>query len=71
MPSGPVLFLEARTLVPSYRGVVVVKHDSEVPKDELIKHLADRTVLDIHESEIDGLQVVILWRTLIDIEEDE
>ena len=54
----------------TYRGVVVVKHDGDVPKDELVQHLAERTSLDIHDSEIDGLQVVILWRTLIDLEEE-
>lgn len=57
--------------MPTYRGVIVVKHEGEVPKEELIQHLAERTMLDIHGSEIDGLQVVILWRTLIDLEGDE
>lgn len=55
----------------TYRGVVVVTHEGDVPKDELIQHLAERTMLDVHESEIDGLQVVILWRTLIDLAGDE
>lgn len=55
----------------TYRGVVVVTHEGDVQKDALIQHLAERTMLDIHESEIDGLQVVILWRTLIDLEGDE
>jgi hypothetical protein len=57
--------------VRTYRGVVVVTHQGDVPKDELIQHLAERTLLDVHESEIDGLQVVILWRSLIDMEGDE
>lgn len=55
----------------TYRGVVVVTHDGDVLKDELIRHLAERTVLEVQESEVEGLQVVILWRTLIDIEGDE
>lgn len=54
----------------TYRGVVVVTHNGHVPRDELIQHLAERTALDIHDSEIDGLQVVILWRSLTDTEEE-
>lgn len=54
----------------TYRGVVVVTHNGHVPKDALIKHLAERTVLEIHTAEVDGLQVVILWRSLVDAEED-
>ena len=57
--------------MPTYRGVVVVTHEGDVPKDQLVQHLAERTALDIHEPEIDGLQVVILWRSLVDIEGDE
>ena len=55
----------------TYRGVVVVTHNGHVPKDELIQHLAERTELEIHSSEIDGLQVVILWRSLTDTDGDE
>lgn len=55
----------------TYRGVVVVTHDGDVQRDALIQHLAERTMLEVTESEIDGLQVVILWRSLIDIEGDE
>ena len=55
----------------TYRGVVVVTHDGDVQKDALIQHLAERTMLEVTESEIDGLQVVILWRSLTDIEGDE
>lgn len=55
----------------TYRGVVVVTHEGDVPKDELVRHLAEQVMLDIHEPEIDGLQVVILWRSLVDIEGDE
>lgn len=55
----------------TYRGVVVVTHEGEVQVNELIQHLAERTVLEVHESEIEGLQVVILWRTLIDLDGDE
>jgi hypothetical protein len=54
--------------MPTYRGVVVVTHDSDVHREELIRHLAERTMLDIHDSEIDGLQVVILWRSLVDVD---
>jgi hypothetical protein len=54
----------------TYRGVIIVTHEGEVHKDELIQYLAEATVLDIHESEIDGLQVVILWRSLIDMDEE-
>jgi hypothetical protein len=57
--------------VPTYRGVVVVTHEGDVPKDELVRHLAEQTMLDIPESEIDGLQVVILWRSLIPLDGDE
>lgn len=55
----------------AYRGVVVVTHDGHVPLDELIQHLAERTMLEIQEPEIDGLQVVILWRSLVDFDGDE
>ena len=57
--------------MPTYRGVVVVTHEGHVPKDDLIQHLAEQVMLDIPEPEIDGLQVVILWRSLVDIEGDE
>jgi|LakMenEpi03Aug12_release.lakeMendotaPanAssembly.Ray.scaffolds.fasta_scaffold4238843_1 hypothetical protein len=57
--------------MPTYRGVVVVTHEGDVPRDQLVQHLAERTALDIHEPEIDGLQVVILWRSLVDLEGDE
>jgi hypothetical protein len=53
----------------TYRGVIIVTHEGEVHKDELIQHLTETTVLEIHECEIDGLQVVILWRSLIDMDE--
>lgn len=55
--------------MPAYRGVVVVRHEGEVPMEELVKHLAERTVLEVMDSEIDGLQVVILWRSLVDVED--
>lgn len=57
--------------MPTYRGVVVVTHEGDVPKDELVRHLAEQTMLDIPESEIDGLQVVILWRSLVPLDGDE
>ena len=55
----------------TYRGVVIVSHAGEASKDELIRHLAERTMLEVHESEIEGLQIVILWRSLIDLDGDE
>ena len=55
----------------SYRGVVIVTHDGQSPRDELIEHLADRTRLEVEDCEIDSLQVVILWRSLVDLEEQE
>jgi hypothetical protein len=57
--------------VPTYRGVVVVTHEGSLALEDLVRYLAERTALDIHEPEIDGLQVVILWRSLVDIEGDE
>lgn len=57
--------------MPTYRGVVVVTHEGNVPKDDLIQHLAERTVLELDAVEIDGLQVVILWRSLIDLDGDK
>jgi hypothetical protein len=55
--------------VPTYRGVVVVTHEGTLALEEVIQHLAERTSLDIHEPEIEGLQVVILWRSLVNLEE--
>lgn len=55
----------------TYRGVIVVSHDGDTPKDELIKHLAERTVLELDAGEIEALQVVILWRSLIDVDSDD
>ena len=57
--------------MPTYRGVVVVTHEGSLALEDLVRYLAERTALDIHEPEIDGLQVVILWRSLVDIEGDE
>lgn len=56
--------------MPKYRGIIVVTHDGDVHLDELIKHLAERTSLEVVDSEIDGLQVVILWRSLVDVDGD-
>jgi hypothetical protein len=50
--------------------VVVVMHDGDLPLAELITHLAKRTVLEIHEVDVESLQVVILWRTLVDVDGD-
>ena len=55
----------------TYRGVLVVTHEGDVLKDDLVKHLAENTVLEIDGGEIEGLQVVILWRSLVDLEGDE
>ena len=55
--------------MPKYRGVIVVTHDGDVQLEELVRHLAERTMLEVLDSEIDGLQVVILWRSLVDVDE--
>jgi hypothetical protein len=62
---------ERRRTLPAYRGVLTVRHEGAVPKDELIQHLAERTVLEVVDAEIEGLQVVILWRSLLPIEEED
>lgn len=57
--------------MPTYRGVVVVTHDGLIPVHELIQHLAERTMLHVEGDEIESLQVVILWRSLVDVESDD
>lgn len=54
----------------TYRGVVVVTHEDSLPMDEVIRRLAASTRLDIEEAEIEELQVVILWRSLVDCDGD-
>lgn len=55
----------------TYRGIVVVSHhDEQIGVAELIKHLAQAVSMEI-ESTVDGLQVVILWRSLVDVDDPE
>lgn len=54
----------------TYRGVIVVSHSDEIEKEHLIRHLAERAMLEIDLCEVDGLQVVILWRSLVDLDSD-
>lgn len=52
-----------------YRGVIVVTHEGDVARDDLVKQLAEGTVLEVDSIEIECLQIVILWRSLVDVDE--
>lgn len=54
----------------TYRGVIVVTHRDVLPLEDVICRLAEAARLDIEDAEIEELQVVILWRSLVDCDDE-